>query len=433
MDIIIIALLQVIMYVVFITFLLRSGVVSNLPVLFILLIFIIWQLITPFYGYIHNYRTFFYLDIYEYYMPVMINYMVNLLFFIIGFISVNKTNINKNFIFSDRNYVVSIVFVRMLLIISLTCYILWGITSGKSLSSIFLVDFIKGNFGSVNTNEVERGNVYLLSLIGFITPAIFMAYFSEMKIKEFMFWLIIATVIYTSQGYRYRILLLGIGLLFLYMSSTKVNYKKYIKLILISIISITLLMQLANIRNEIRASQATASFSEESTTKSEYSKWFVSTRNYIAFASLLKYMDEHNLEHGYGETMFLHIFIRAVPSSFFPSNHKPVPPALIVSADSWGSIDGFMSGEAYGCVAAAYYEFGFFGIIIISLIFGAIVAVINRKWAKDNSIYSRVLITIITVSLFQYITRGYLPGFVMTIGFMVLPMFFLRKNIYFRD
>ncbi|EIF51221.1 hypothetical protein SULAR_05003 [Sulfurovum sp. AR] len=363
--------------------------------------------------------------IWDYYANTILNYTYALTSFFLGYLLfLNKRKKVK--LISIQNYEkFSINFVRVGMLIGVLAYVLWGITSGKSLQNIFLLGLL-GFQDKVNTAVELGGNNYLKLMIEIFIPILSLALFTSMKKIEFSFWLLITIVIYLSQGFRYRIVLLLISFSLIYLFRNKVSINKILKLSLLVIPILILLLEFTQYRKSIRQSVVGIQTEFQVNDRPIFDTLFASSRNYLANASLIKYMVEENITYGYGDTMIMQVFIRMMPSSMFNNGVKPDPRGLMISNKSWGNRDAMYAGEAYDAVGGAYYELGSLGVIIFFLLLGFIVGYVNRKMYSAKNVEQFVLYVIIISSFFQLLTRGYLPQFFFTFGFMMLPFIIIK-------
>ena len=147
----------------------------------------------------------------------------------------------------------------------------------------------------------------------------------------------------------------------------------------------------------------------------------------------LKYFELTTVEHDFGETMFLYPFIRLTPSFLFEENTKPYPPPSIkIIIDSFGTKAGITSGSAVTNIIEYYIAFGVIGIVIFMFFFGCLVAFIQNRLDVGN-LMNLSLYVIITISFFQFITRGFLPQYLNHLIYFIIPWFILYKKMNIRN
>ncbi|UPT76870.1 oligosaccharide repeat unit polymerase [Sulfurovum sp. XGS-02] len=407
----------------------KNNIKNNLPLFYIITIMFAFMFLGPLYGYVNNIKSLFGNYLWDYYDDVLVYYILGISMFFIGYIlSIKNTKKNKKINISllkniDKN------FIRFGMLIGVLGYILWAVTSGRSIYNIFLLDYFGASNNLDNFMNIEKGNNYLRQMVEIFIPILTLSFFSNMKKKEIAIWTLIALIIYISQGFRYRIILLISAYTFIYIFFYVKSYKKFFMSTgLLLILTLYTVTQLTYYRWEIRANilgQEAKRVSSDYANETVLSTFGHYTRNYMPFASLVKYMEKNDIEYGYGETMFGHIFVRMLPSFFFPDG-KPFPPAVKVSAESWESAEGKFAGEAYAATGGVYYEFGVIGIILFYIVIGYLIGILTKKIKKaKNSVHLAFYLTII-VSFFQLLTRGYLPGYVISFGYMLLPFIYIK-------
>tara|TARA_Y100000588_G_C14084352_1_gene851532 strand:+ start:235 stop:870 length:636 start_codon:yes stop_codon:yes gene_type:complete len=189
-----------------------------------------------------------------------------------------------------------------------------------------------------------------------------------------------------------------------------------------------ILVSLSYLRNYVKQVNRGVDIELKSDDRSFSDTLFSNTRNFYSFSSLIKYMDEGNGRYDYGETMFLNIAYRFIPSSFFPDNTKPRPFGVEESAKSWGNYEGYYAGEAYSNFGEYYQAFGVFGVIFFNFILGMVFAYISKGIRKDRSKLSvtKFGYLVLVCSFFQMISRGYLPQYILILIYMFLPILVVR-------
>ena len=406
----------------------RGGYKKHLPLLFVLAIMSVFYFLAPLYGYAYKIQSLFGNYLWNYYPYVLINYLFASIAILIGYLA-TRTSSREVKRPPDRERTVPVKVIRGGMLIGLMFFVLWGLSTGASLSSIFLLEYF--GFAEVGSAVADsRGNPYLLLMIEIFIPILALALYSKMKGRELVFWLCVTAVVYLSQGFRYRLIMLVASLLIVYLYRSQIKFTVSKVLVFIVLISLTMysIINISNYRSDIRSS-VSGSYSERYSSggQREFSEIvFASTRVYLPFAALVKHMDQRDIPYGYGETMFGHIFVRMIPSFFFEDGIKPEPPAVIVSQQSWGGSRYFGAGEAYGGVGGVYYEYGTIGVVIYFIILGAILGRLTLLLNESRNQIFSVMYIVTSVAFFILITRGYLPGFFFSYCFMMIPFIFLK-------
>ncbi len=412
-------------FIVFIIF--KYGYRKHLALLFLFITMFVFMFFSPLYGYLTHFTTLFDNYLWDYYPEIVLNYLIAIVFFLLGYLLLKKRRVSYDLSFTSKENYIDAKFIRIGLLISLFAFIMWGVTSGKSLSNIFLLGFF-GLSENATYTEGLKGNNYLLLMIETFIPLLALSLYSNMKKSELVLWITIVAIIFLSQGFRYRFILLLSAFLLIYLYNNKLSIRKILFLGMSISIFMYAIIEVSNYRSSIRNSVKSGYVSQDakSSNRDIANIVFSSTRNYLAFGSLLKYMDNTDIPYGYGETMIGHIFIRMLPSSFFDKNIKPRPPAIEISAKSWGSREALTAGEAYGGVGGVYYEFGSVGVALFFLLIGMMTKWLDQRISTSNNKIKVVFYIVITISLFKIITRGYLPEFFFSFSFILLPFLYIR-------
>ena len=139
----------------------------------------------------------------------------------------------------------------------------------------------------------------------------------------------------------------------------------------------------------------------------------------IDFA-LYKAISEGKIKHDLGKTTFIYPFIKLTPSFIFRDGKKPYPPPQIrdihVALNSGSQI-----GEAITSIGSS---FCISGVVIFSLLLGLVVGKLQNRYGK--TMFSGLFSIAIGLGLFMWLTRGYTPGFIDHLGFMLIPVLILN-------
>lgn len=242
---------------------------------------------------------------------------------------------------------------------------------------------------------------------------------------------IISLIYFLILGFRYRIILILIALMYNLLINNKLQFKTIIKFF----VFVYLFFAIINFISVNRGSFREQNFENvEITTNSPYEMTpyqFImhQTDNYSTDFNVLKYMNKYNIEHDYGFSMFGHIFIRITPSSLYNNNKKPAIPQQEIIKNCFNSSEGLGAGAAVSNMFQYYIAFGVFGVIFFMGLLGYILAYFSKK--LDLSIIrNRVIIVFIAMILFQEITRAYFPQVVTLFAylFITLKLFYKKNN-----
>ena len=289
----------------------------------------------------------------------------------------------------------------------------WAVSVNYSLSSLFLLSLWSGAGASSNMTSGSTLAMYSLQTFEFAITGILLASLSKMGRKEWLFWLTLYSVCAVSLGFRYRLMILGGGLGLIYVVRNGLHLRNIVPISGVLVITLILLTVFADNRTNFKAATRHQEQLNFSAGIDNVLSIFSNTRNFFADAALIKAVDTNQADIDFGETMFGHIVVRALPASVF-DGVKPYPPSLEASRNSWPSSEGAYSGEAFSYVGEFYFTGGWFGVAILSLLFG-----MALRWA--SRVRSPLLIIVISASIFQYVGRGYLPGFMMSFVFLLVP------------
>lgn len=255
----------------------------------------------------------------------------------------------------------------------------------------------------------------------------------EKKFNKPWHWIILAASVlcYMILGFRYRILLLIIGVIYHFVITNRLSIKTIIKWAFIGWgISYSINFITLN-----RAALRTLEFSDvtfESKVQyglSPYQLVMNQTDNYKTEMMVVKQMKKSNVDYDYGESMFTHIFIRIIPASFFKENKKPEIPQMNTIKNSFNSKEGRYAGAAISNVTEYYLAFGIFGIILFMTVLGFFLGYISKR-TNINVPRDRVIVVMIAMVMFQEITRGYLPQNVTLLVFLLITLKLFYKKQY---
>jgi len=296
---------------------------------------------------------------------------------------------------------------------------------------ISLVSMIGRNI----SEGVYGGGIY--NYLAFLGDSLILAFIILIYEKRFnsKLWhwviLLLSILCYLILGFRYRILLLIIGVIYHFVVTSRISFKTIIKWIFI----LWIISYAINFITLNRRAFRTLEFNDvtfESKVENNLSPYQLvlhQTDNYKTEMMVVKYMRDNNVEYDYGESMFTHIFIRIIPATFFENDKKPDIPQLDVIKKSFNSKEGRYAGAAVSNVIEYYIAFGVAGIIICMLILGVFLGCISRKTNLNNT-RDRVIIVMIAMVMFQEITRGYLPQNVTLLAFLLITFKLFYKKQY---
>ncbi|RTZ00893.1 O-antigen polysaccharide polymerase Wzy [Flavobacterium sp. RSP49] len=295
---------------------------------------------------------------------------------------------------------------------------------------ISLVSMIRRNF----EENVYGGGFYnYLAFLGDSLILAFIVLIYEKKFSKTWHWLLLggSLLAYMVLGFRYRILLLIIGVIYHFAVTSNLSFKTVIKWIAIGCV-VAYAINFITLNREALRTLEFQDVTFESKTQyglSPYQMVLQQTDNYKTEMMVVKYIRDNNIEPDYGESMFTHIFIRIIPASFFENDKKPEIPQMNVLRNSFNSIEGYYAGAAVSNVIEYYIAFGVIGIIFFMSLLGSFLGYIAKKTNFDIT-RDRVINAMIAMVLFQELTRGYLPQNITLLAFLLitLKLFYKKRH-----
>ncbi len=262
----------------------------------------------------------------------------------------------------------------------------------------------------------------------------FLILLSEKKMKAWHLVLLIVTVIfYLILGFRYRIIILLAGVLYHFFIVNQIRPSALIKWA-VYLVGAFFIINFISVNREAFRSMEFSQVQWSSDSPYDMTPYqFVmhQTNNYKTDMMVHKYMDQNNqVGYDYGESMFMHVFIRIIPRTFFPLDTKPPIPQQEIIKYSTGTHEGLFAGSAVSNIMEYYIAGGVTGIIIFMSVLGFIIGFISKR-TDLNSARDRVIVMILIMVLFQEITRGYLPQNITLLCFLYLAfsLFYKKTNV----
>ncbi len=387
--------------------------------LFLLLFaeYLMFTFISPLYGYVNDIDTVFGNNIKEYYDPIMIIYSIAIFSFFIGymtFIGRKRFKISKS-----TSIVVSKKYVRIFFIIALISVLLWSKLTNFGITNIlFMEDIEKSGFSG--------GYNYLLFMMEFSIGAMILAYFSNMKSVELLMWASLFSLIFLLFGFRYRLIMVILVLLSIYIIKNDFNKKSMKKFILITLIGLIGFSLFSNLKSVGRNLGTASNVEANIATFDEFGHLFhKNTHNYLSFMSLYKCLEGNQCNYDYGHTIFAQTLYRAIPASFFDNNTKPPSYALEDLYKSFGSLEGYKAGASITNIGHFYYSFSILGVAFGMMLLGIFVAYITNSFLYTLDTFSTFVYILAIALSFHFISRGYIPQLINDLIFIMFPMLVL--------
>lgn len=301
----------------------------------------------------------------------------------------------------------------------------------------FFLSLVLMIFRNVSEGVYGGGFYNYLVFLGDSLILAFIILIYEKKFNRPWHWFILGAAIfcYLILGFRYRILLLIIGVLYHFLVTNRLSLVSLVRWVVIGV-SIAYTINFITVNRE---ALSTLNFNEvtfESDTYgnlSPYQLMLHQTDNYKTEMMVMQYINRNHIEYDYGESMFLHIFIRIIPASFFEGGVKPSIPQLEIIKNSFGTKAGYFAGAAVSNVTEYYIAFGKAGVVFFMLLLGGGLGYISKRTDLEVP-RDRVVIVMIAMVLFQESTRGYLPQNVTLLVFLLitLQLFYRKKYVSYR-
>ncbi|WP_373551433.1 O-antigen polymerase [Haliscomenobacter sp.] len=399
----------------------NGGIKRHLAYFFCLSVYLFYLFITPFYMYKMGVKSIILSDISDYYDDGLNMSVINLCSFIIGYWIVRGKKLELT---SDLNPSLNSAEKSESKNVFKTYIILYGIVllnislSGASVLNVFLGKSVLG-LGA-------RGfSYYLMNAVdGLITTNI-MGVLFNVKRRIFLIMLFSSFFLFILLGFRYRILLslIGIGIVWLY--KIQFNVRTIILPTVFAVFSFYLILfSTFNRKNLFEKNWLNLTYNPS---LFDYSIIFEQTRGALADMAIIRGFEIKNLEHDYGVTTFFYPFIRLMPRFILTNKDGYYPsPQLSTTIKAYDIPYSATVGEATTNVGAFYIHGGIYGVILGSFLMGVLIKTFNNR-INVKSNWSLLLNITFSVSLFQWITRGYFPQWIDTFVYMAIPVYVFRE------
>jgi hypothetical protein len=386
------------------------------PIVFIALIFLVYTVIGPLIFLNFDFNIFPEKFIRQFYLPAWKGSFFSLLFIYIGYIFFGKRvkRIKKYIPKPNKMFLVA-------LAINLTGIFLYALANPTRFY-LQLNPFSGIRFPQ--SSDLGGFTNYFVTAINFLIAGNALMLISIKKISVFStkFWvfiifMVITFSIYSSLGFRYRLLLLGVTVFVSYFLNIK-SRPSLIYLILIIPIFIGFMGFMSKIRSHDRG--LIIKNLDKNKDDNFLIDAFKETNIFPISGVVIKAVPE-KVDYVYTD-IFLNAMLLPIPRKFYPEKNtdsyirKPIKAykqLAKINAENWAAMFFFSEW---------YIAFGWFGIIGISFFLGFIYRRI-WEWTKEN-INNGYIIVIYATSLsflYFFITRGYLPGAITIFAFSVFP------------
>lgn len=406
-----------------------GGVKPNLPYTLSLVLFVIYYFVTPLYFYFQGRKTIWGdeenyfgvgVDISDFYGISLIYYGIANLLFICGYILFKGKQGNEKLIESiERKYIIKGILFSFGLCTGLVFinYLIEGI---NPLQVIF------GDSENVLYGE-GGATSYLRNFADSLIAINICAFYYKLKNKYLIPVVIISIILFLLMGFRYRIILVALGYLFSYLFNAGLRINT-LKLSLIGLFfAYGLLFVTYNRHVFIKGDWEKLSANP---IEFDYSTFFEQTRGMLDDITIIKYYETNpSAIHDYGIT-FTYFIIRAIPRALIGDKMKdsfyPFPAQLIIydAYDvqwAWGLSN---TGEAPLHLAYFVIAGGIPFLFIGSFFVGFFLSRFKNRFPVETD-RNRILHIIVACAFFQWITRGYFPGVVDHLAFMLIGYYMI--------
>lgn len=248
-----------------------------------------------------------------------------------------------------------------------------------------------------------------------------MLYFVYGKNKSLKVITFILTVfIYYIRGYRFIIIIFALApIVFMYLYKQK--RPRLVTIIGAIIVMIIFVGFVAAARNSVRYGGGISSDMVNWDAALEQVK--DNFRIYKTYYALVGYVPQKT-NYLHGQQIFLYTALMFVPRIIWKS--KPETSAGLYLIRDAISESAFLSGTAYPIIGEFYIEFGSVGVVIFMFLYGYLNKSWMNKYGLSYSKFDQIMYSILLLSNFQIVIRGYTPSNFYMVIFFVLPLLFIK-------
>lgn len=395
---------------------------NHISLLYVIFIQIFYLLFTPWYNYLDNDYFVFNtrLSIYDYSLGLFI-LSLHLVFFYLGYL-IFELKKNHKFLKSLQNQGVNynnsskVTKFYLLLLLILTVNAISG--------EISLYDILVGKEETATLGFKGATN-YISSFADSLIILFLMSiYFKSKKVFNIIF-MIITVILFLILGFRYRLLLLSFGLIFIYIKSNLNSGRNIIKLGLLGFFFFIIFMFFSE--NRINFYSQNYNDIVYNPFDFNYSSIRDNTQGSLVDFAIYKYLGDDNTNHDLGETMFIYPIIMVTPSSFFKNSEKPYPAPQINAIDNALGVPRSY-GQACTFIGMSFFSFSYFGVIFFSFLFGTCISFWEIHYANNLKLFIKISFLLAS---FQLYTRGYFGLFLLPLVYMLISVLFIKYRLSF--
>lgn len=310
-------------------------------------------------------------------------------------------------------------YAKVAIVFWIACYflsVLFLLLSGKSLAFI-LTGGLTGNGDLLESRKMLGA----LSMFSYCLVGAWMLYFVYGKNKSLKVITFILTVfIYYIRGYRFIIIIFALApIVFMYLYKQK--RPRLVTIIGAIIVMIIFVGFAAAARNSVRYGGGISSDMVNWDAALEQVK--DNFRIYKTYYALVGYVPQKT-NYLHGQQIFLYTALMFVPRIIWKS--KPETSAGLYLIRDAISESAFLSGTAYPIIGEFYIEFGSVGVVIFMFLYGYLNKSWMNKYGLSYSKFDQIMYSILLLSNFQIVIRGYTPSNFYMVIFFVLPLLFIK-------
>jgi oligosaccharide repeat unit polymerase len=308
-------------------------------------------------------------------------------------------------------------------------FILYALWMGPRLKNIFLILL---SYEAIANRELYAGSfsMYLMQGMAFFISACCLIFYMVLSYKDkknilaFSLLLAISLFAFLISGFRFRIVMLLIGVASVYYLVKNVRIKIIPWLIagFIFIAVMGLIEQTRSYDSGLMLSNVEGiNIADLLTTGTNESRIFMAT------GALMDIVSKNDL-YIYFESLFTAILM-PIPRAFFPGK----PDGSYISQMNDLIFGEYGGGVAYMNYGEAFQSFGWIGIIINGLFIGYLAKLFYYAYKKNQDVYSIVMMSLFNAFSYLLISRGYVAQALTTyLFYIIIPMalflFLYRKS-----
>jgi hypothetical protein len=398
----------------------RGGWNRHLPYLFTLCIYVQYLFITPIFFYLNEKRFIIGTDISEYYGMSIFYNLIGVFCFIVGywimgFRAMGKWDHPPKRVLTNPNKTLTILFYCTYCVVLVNLAI-----GGVNIGDVFL--------GNEQLGLGAKGASYFFqNFSDSLITILILAYLLGIPRRKLILWLLASFFLFSLLGFRYRIILTLIGLLFVFLYRNKLKLSVVLLTVGLSLVFFYVVMFSTLNRNVLISRNYAALVYDP--LKFKYENFFEQTRGSLADMAIYKLYHNSNksVSHDYGATMFGYVFIRMIPRTIMPDKDKFYPPPQIeATIMAYDSPYGKFTGEAILSMGALYIAGGIIGLVLGNFLWGILFRRLGNSIRVRDPL-SIIAYIVIALATFQWVTRGYFPQVVDHAVYLSIPIWILRR------